>query len=381
MTVDGAPAASVPATVPTSWSSPADSRCAEDAAFAVRVGYAGKPVARAGTTLADGGANVTGEPHAGHVLVPGERPPVGQGDLRAHRDGPGRLDGVGNGLPGPTSTSHPDSTGQAMKTFRWHEDEPLATYLSTVAIDKFTVHTSKLADGTPVINAYSPDARFDPVSEAQVPEIIEFLATKFGPYPFSSAGSIVVAGGSGSGPLDLETQSRPTYGGSMFDASVVHENAHQWFGDSVSVSDWRDGCLAECFAQYSNQLWEEHQGADLDQGFYRSTVADNKDNPDFWQVPLYDPGAGKELDPALYDKGSLMLHALRRTIGDEAFFGTLQEWLKQHRYGNASWPQFEDLAQQVSGTDLTGFFDAWVDGTTIPADRYLYPGSLGDTSS
>ncbi|MFB7014136.1 MULTISPECIES: M1 family aminopeptidase [unclassified Streptomyces] len=51
---------------------------------------------------------------------------------------------------------------------------------------------------------------------------------------------------------------------------MVHENTHQWFGDSVSFKDWRDGCLAECFAEYAGQLWKEHKGADLDTGFYGS---------------------------------------------------------------------------------------------------------------
>lgn len=157
---------------------------------------------------------------------------------------------------------------------------------------------------------------------------------------------------------------------------MVHENAHQWFGDSVSFSDWRDGCLAECFAQYANQLWEENKGANLDTGFYAPLIKENKDNPAYWSTKLYDPGKGKELDPALYFKGSLMLHALRRTVGDDAFFDTLRRWTSSHAYGNASFPEFEALAAKVSGKDLKGFFDAWAHGTTIPPKQYLYPGGL-----
>jgi len=93
-------------------------------------------------------------------------------------------------------------------------------------------------------------------------------------------------------------------------------------------------------------------------------------------VTLYDPGRDRPLDGALYDRGSLMLHALRRTVGDAVFFGVLRSWLKQHRYGNASWPDFETFAARTSGQDLTGFFRAWAHGSTIPADRYLYPGPL-----
>ncbi|WP_347336104.1 M1 family aminopeptidase [Streptomyces sp. Root264] len=92
---------------------------------------------------------------------------------------------------------------------------------------------------------------------------------------------------------------------------------------------------------------------------------------------MYDPGQGRELDSALYFKGSMMLHALRRTVGDAAFFGTLKRWQRDHRYGNASWPQFEALIEKVSGKDLTGFFSSWVHGTTVPEKKYLFPGSLG----
>ncbi|MFB6947816.1 MULTISPECIES: hypothetical protein [unclassified Streptomyces] len=103
-------------------------------------------------------------------------------------------------------------------------------------------------------------------------------------------------------------------------------------------------------------------------------VEDYRDDPSFWSVKLYDPGPGRELDPAL--KGSLMLHALRRTVGDEAFFTTLRTRTHDHAYGNAPFRQFEALATRISGKDLKGFFAAWVSGTVIQPEKYLYPGSL-----
>ncbi|WP_305069495.1 M1 family aminopeptidase, partial [Micromonospora sp. ALFpr18c] len=85
-----------------------------------------------------------------------------------------------------------------------------------------------------------------------------------------------------------------------------------------------------------------------------------------------------ELDSALYGKGALMLHALRRTVGDTAFFGTLRQWLRDHRYGNASFTQFEALAQRNTTVDLTGFFAEWVHGTAVPSPANRYPGPLAD---
>ncbi|MET7302123.1 M1 family metallopeptidase [Embleya sp. NPDC005575] len=351
-------------------------RIAKGAKFAVRVRYSGKPVGKSWHRLPDGAANVTGEPHSATAWYPANDHPSDKATLRLTATVPEAWTVIGNGRPGRTTSS-----GHGQKTYRWYEDKPLATYVSTIAIDKFTVHTSKLADGTPVVNAYSPGTVIDPQAEALLPEIIDFLASKFGPYPFSSAGFIVVNGDPAAprGGAALETQSRPTYiGGAVFDSSLVHEYTHQWFGNSVSFTDWRDGCLAECVAQYANQLWDEKSGADLDTGFYPGMIEQSRQDPDFWSVKLYDPGAGRELHSALYFKGSMMMHALRRTIGDAAFFGTLRQWQREHRYGNASWPQFEALAKKVSARpDLSAFFDAWVHGTTVPEDKYLYPGSLG----
>ncbi|WP_055586686.1 M1 family metallopeptidase [Peterkaempfera griseoplana] len=339
--------------------------------FTVRVTYAGTPDHEGWHTLQDGGADAIGEPHGATSWFPSNDHPSDKATFGLTVTVPDGWTAIGNGVPGRTTS------GGGRTTYRWSEDRPMATYLATVAIDRFTVQKYALPDGTPVIDAYSPGALTDPATPALQAEIISFLSSKFGPYPFDSAGGIAINGITDEGtPLALETQGRPTYSGALFDVSMVHEITHQWFGDSVSFTDWRDGCIAECFAQYANQLWDEHLGADLDTGFYQWVLEGNRDNPTFWDVPLYDAGPGTELDPALYDKGSLMMHALRRYVGDDTFFATLKRWTADHAYGNASWPAFEKLAAQVSGKDLNGFFRAWAHSTVIPPQKYLYPGSL-----
>jgi aminopeptidase N len=345
-------------------------RIHKGSAFTVRVRYHGKPVGQSWHPLTGGGVDVTGEPHSATAWFPVNDHPSDKAVFHLEATVPGAWTVIGNGLPGPT-TEH-----DGKKTFRWNEDRPLVSYATTMAVDKFTVHTAKLADGTPVINAYGQGTQILPDSEALLPKILAFLSSKFGPYPFSSTGSIVVSPADVEGSLALETQTRPTYDNAFFDVSAVHELTHQWFGDSVSFSDWRDGCLAECFAQYAGQLWDEYQGgSDLDAS-YRDIVADNRDKPAFWSVPLYDPGKDRPLDVALYERGPLMLHALRRAVGDNTFFPMLQDWLKQHRYGNASWLDFEKFATRRSGQNLANFFHAWAHSSAVPADQYLFPGSL-----
>ncbi|MFH8980744.1 M1 family metallopeptidase [Streptomyces varsoviensis] len=374
--IDGAPAKSFSRSGEHKLDITPGRRLAKGKKFTVRVRYAGKPVGGAWNTMKDGGAYVSGEPHSSRDWYPSNDHPSNKATFQLTATVPDGWTAIGSGLPGKTTTGE-SADGKATKTFRWREDSPVATYLTAFAVDKFTVHHSKLKDGTPVIHAYSPGTEAASQKwEGLLPDILDFFSSKFGPYPFSSAGGIVVSGGDGDGPGALETQTRPTYDGSMFDMSMTHEDAHQWFGDSVTVADWRNGCLNECFAQYASQLWEEHKGADIDGYFYHDTVEEQKNNPEYWGVKLYDPGKGRELDPALYDKGSLMIHALRRTVGDKAFFATLKQWTHDHRGSNATWPQFEKLAQKVSGKDLTGFFNAWVHSTKIPEKKYLYPGSL-----
>lgn len=333
--------------------------------FTVRVRYDGKAVGQSWKHLQGGGIVVTGEPHSATAWYPANDHPSDKATFDLTATVPTGWTVIGNGQPERTSTS------QGKKTFHWSEDKPLATYLSTIAIDKFDVHNGQLPNGVKLIHAYGSGTTRETMWEDMQPEILAFLTDKFGPYPFSTAGATVVQS-DGTGSLALETQGRPTYEGGFFDASAVHENSHQWFGNSVTIKDWRDACLNECFAQYIGQLWEEKQGADLDTS-YREQVEAARGNPEFWDTRLYDAGAGKELHQALYFKGSLMMHALRRAVGDDKYFGTVRAWLHAHRYGNASWPEFETFIQQHTGQDLTGFFAAWAHGTTVPAEQYLFP--------
>ncbi|MGO1049089.1 M28 family peptidase [Crossiella sp. CA198] len=332
--------------------------------FKVRVRYSGKHGTEGWKPIQGGGFSASGEPHSAASWYPANDHPSDKATFSLTATVPDGWTAVGNGKPGQTSKAGGRST------FRWHEDQPMATYLSTVAVDKFTLRTSTLKDGKPAIYAWGSGTTPEPESEALMQPMLDYFSSLFGPYPFSSTGGIIV---NASGLGALETQSRPTYSGGMWDASMAHELTHQWFGNAVSVADWRNACLNECVAQYANQLWEERNGADLDKGFYRGMIEENRTKPEFWNVPLYDPGPGKELDPALYSKGSVMMHALRRTVGDQAFFGLLKRWIREHNGGNATWLQFEALAQQVSGKDLRGFFDAWARGKVIPAEKYLYP--------
>ena len=331
----------------------------------VRVVYAGTPGFWWFTTDDNGSAQALAEPHSATSWYPVNDTPSDKATFTLTTTVPDGWNVIGNGEPLPP-VSHDGRT-----SYVWRESHPIASYLTAVVINKFQLETSHLSDGKPVYSAFLPGSDNSRASAARLPEVIDFLSSKFGPYPFSSAGGIYLTGDGGGG---FEVQERPFYPNGVtpqYFTDLVHENAHQWFGDSVSVTDWRDICVKECFATYAEWLWREvKDGEDLD-ATYRKTLAEHKNDPAFWQEPLYNPGADSFYGGS-YTVGPLMLHALRRTVGDPAFFHTLRDFLAQHRYGNATFADFEKLAAQESKMDLQGFFLAWAHSSTVPADKYLY---------
>ncbi|GAA2329823.1 M1 family metallopeptidase [Saccharopolyspora halophila] len=251
-------------------------------------------------------------------------------------------------------------------TWHWRNSEPTATYLAFLAIGQYELHARKGAFGQPFISAYSERlgelAGPAKASIERTPEVLDFLSGRFGDYPFGAQGGVVPAEGLN---FALENQTRPTYSHLFFRSGsntsvVVHENAHQWFGDSVSVDRWRDIWLNEGFASYAEWMWSEAQGTGTTQQlfdhYYRAHPADDA----FWQVLPGDPGPDDVFHEAVYDRGAMALHALRNVIGDAAFQEIARTWAAEHRHGNGNIGQFIDLAEKISGQDLGELFDAWL---------------------
>jgi aminopeptidase N len=252
--------------------------------------------------------------------------------------------------------------------WNWRSMMPSNTYSVYMVVGQYDdLRISTTPEGLPFITAYSndlgPSADAARASVERTPEILEFEATQFGPYPFEAQGGVVV--GTGELGFALETQTRPVYDGGFFRRGsntyvIAHENAHQWFGGSVSVHGWTNIWLNEGFATYAEYLWSEYLGegtpAEVAQFTYDSIPADDP----FWQVLPANPGPENQFDNAVYDRGGMTLQALRTAVGDDAFFQTLQMWTRMHRYGDATTAQFIALAEAVSGQQLDDLFNTWL---------------------
>ncbi|MGW5669524.1 M1 family metallopeptidase [Micromonospora sp. NPDC003776] len=337
--------------------------------FTVEVGYGGVPQPLPNGELGDGGFHATadgaialGQPESASTWFPVNDHPSDKATYDLAVTVPDGLAALSNGVPQGRS-------GQdGWTTWRWAEASPMASYLTTLVIGNYRVATGTHA-GRPMVTAVAaglPANGPAAASVARTGEVADFLAGRFGPYPFDAYGGIVVA--DERIRYALETQTRPVYGPGFFRGEepntevVAHELAHQWFGDSVSLARWQDIWLNEGFATYAEWLWTEHDGGrSVAESFTAAYAATD------WTKPSLDPGRAALFGDPVYRRGALAVHALRRAVGDETFFRILRGWLAERRDGTATTADFARYAERVAGRPLRPLLDAWLAGVTAPA--------------
>ncbi len=235
------------------------------------------------------------------------------------------------------------------------------------------VHRGETAGGLPLFTAVDPEqAAASRATVKLLPEVVEWAERRFGPYPFSSAGAVVERPGDAG--YALETQNRPVFPGAPDTALLVHEIAHQWYGDSVTPRTWRDMWLNEGFATYAQWLWEEdHGGGSAQHTFDRlyagSYFPDAGTNAALWSFPPADPPDAAHISATpVYWRGAMVLHMVRRTAGDEAFGRLLRGWAATYRHANASTDDFTAYVEKtVPGKDFSRVWEEWLYGEGRPA--------------
>ncbi len=320
------------------------------------------------------GALIPSEPESAAWWYPSNDHPLDKATFDISVTSPSALSAISNGvLVGKSSQG-------ANTTWHWRENLPMATYLAFMAVGDYTVTSTVTASGLPFVTAIEgarstakqrTAATNAATDLARTPEIVDWLATQWGPYPFDAIGGVAPNSAYGDGNA-LENQTRPTYPSNAWQKgsdlmTVVHENAHQWFGDSVSVSDWSGIWLNEGFATFSEWLWtEQHGGPTAQQQFdqyFNQYPAQNA----FWKVPIGNPGVAKLFADPIYFRGAMTLQALRNRVGNATFYQIMRSWASGHAYSNACIGQFEALAAQLSGQNLDQFFQTWLRDTSRPA--------------
>ena len=266
-----------------------------------------------------------------------------------------------------------------LATTTWESAEPMVPYLAFFAAGRFAIERGR-AGGRPWLVAVSQlltpsERRVAMGLMRRTPALLGWLERQLGDYPFATVGGLTTSLQPG---FALENQTRPTYpylgDGAFAVSTVVHELAHQWFGDSVALASWRGIWLNEGAATFMEAFYAETHGGESAEHWLRSAYDGIDAGDDFWHHEVADPCPSHQgcVDQIfarfVYQRGGMALQALRNRIGDTDFWTLLRRWVAERRGGHGSTAQLEALAEQVSGEDLAGFFDAWLHTPSKPDD-------------
>ncbi|MFE0254486.1 M1 family metallopeptidase [Streptomyces sp. NPDC059010] len=255
---------------------------------------------------------------------------------------------------------------------RWTYDseQPVSTQLVQMAVGKLTPVDRPTTSGVP-LRDYVPDDLVERTDKylALTPKHLDWLEQRLGAYPFKRYGVLV---GDTDLAVALETQTlslvpKGELLGTEVDAerTLVHELAHQWFGDSVALRTWSDLWLSEGHARFYERLYSEEHGGDSFEAAMKTAYT----NHNLWRRDVGAPAEPTE--PNLfkrmrYDGSALVLYALREKVGAETFQKIDRAWLTKYRGKTASTQDFIDLASAVSGEDMEPFLRPWLYGPTTP---------------
>jgi aminopeptidase N len=338
-----------------------------------------------GWNFAPGGVVVASEPDGASSWYPVNDHPLDKATYTFNIIVPAGLEAVATGVLMDTVTE------DGATRFTWEMRQPMASYLAAVQIGNFALQETTAPDGTPIRNYFPVDdfGQGQRVFERQG-DMLVFFESLFGDYPFDVYGVVVVDQPLG---FALETQSMSLFGssiimgGRMAEEVIAHELAHQWFGNSVTPARWQDIWLNEGFATYASWLWFEHdRGVEVLDRIVREQYdwvsgnwlmeADQGDpvDQDRLRRQLFIIVVPPGLPPArdlfngggVYIRGGLTLHALRLHVGDDVFFAILRAYYERFAFGNARVEDFIAAAEEVSGMDLTDFFQGWLYDPLIP---------------
>ncbi|MFJ4890622.1 M1 family metallopeptidase [Streptomyces sp. NPDC088788] len=262
------------------------------------------------------------------------------------------------------------TTKASTTTWVYEQSAPTSSYLVGLSIGKY--QTVLLGDpglvGVPQ-SGHLPAGLLPEFSRdfARQPAMMELFQDLFGPYPFGEYAVVVTEE-----ELDVpvEAQGLSLFGANHVDGArgserlIAHELAHQWFGNSVSIADWRHIWLNEGLAKYAEWLWSERSGGRT--AHRLASAAHRKLSALPQDLLLSDPGRKLMFDDRLYERGGLAVHAIRCALGDDAFFRMLRGWTVLHRSGVVTTSVFTTHVARHTAEPLDDLFTAWLYETALP---------------
>jgi aminopeptidase N len=264
-------------------------------------------------------------------------------------------------------TDRPDGT----RVTHWKESAPIATWLYVLGVARFAVQQVDDFRGVPIQTWVYGQDRDEGFHDFAVPtkQVLEFYSDHVGPFAYEKLANITSPATGGG----MEAASAIMYGEASVTGErterwrnvIIHEIAHQWFGNAVTESDWDDVWLSEGFATYFTLLFIEHAyghdefiaglGSAADRVFSQYA-----DDPGYRVVHDRLDDMGRVTSGATYQKGAWILHMLRRRMGDEAFWDGIRQYYARYMNGNATTTDFRMVMEEVSGLDLATYFDQWL---------------------
>jgi aminopeptidase N len=267
-------------------------------------------------------------------------------DLRLSHSGDGVA--VGSGRP----------LGRDGGATAWRLDAPAPTYAFAFAIAPFQTHVD-----TSAVHYHFEEELQGGLSRTS--RILETIEDLLGPYPYRSLSTVAV-------PFDyagMENASSAFLNTNLYvDATalegvLVHELVHQWFGNHVTIADWRDLWISEGITTYLvSVVYESLDGIDAAREVMAEMASiDRRQARSAPPVVPIDISTPEDmLTWVVYRKGGAMMHTLRLVIGDDAFFETLRRLIATYAPGPVSTAQVIDAFQAAASTDLSDFFEFWL---------------------
>ncbi len=253
----------------------------------------------------------------------------------------------------------------------WRNSVPISPWLYVLGIARFAMQTVDTFDGKPIETWVYPQDRDTGFGDFATPtkSVLAFYSDYVGPFAYERLANIQsnsVSGGMESASAILYHESSVTGTRSVrWRNVVIHEIAHQWFGNAVTEYDWNDVWLSEGFATYFTLLYIEHAYGREEfvrglEGSRRTVMSFAATHPDYTIIHRNLDRMEDVTSSHTYQKGSWTLHMLRGVVGDEAFQRGIRAYYREHFNANATTSDFRRAMEEASGRELGWFFEQWL---------------------